>query len=1150
MTTKTRFFSLCCILLTSIAFSSELFAQSATGGMQGVIRDNTSEEGLPGVTIIATNVDSGNAYSAISAANGFYQITNVIPGNYAVDFYYLNTTIRRTNIIVALGKITPVHVRIDSDSTGTGEIIEITEKAPTIDVGSTKQGVSVDKNYLKNIPVPGRTFESALGAAPGSQGDGLGVSFSGSTSLENTYVIEGVNTTGLNFGNVGTSLINDFLEEIEVITGGYNAEFGRSTGGVVNVAIRSGTNTFEGSVFSHYSADFLSVDSRDIDVEGSSIEVDANLAYSSDIGFTLGGPIVRDKAWFFVGFTPRFSKTNVERITQRRVDENQDSLYDEDDNGFYIYEEIERDDNYSQAGQSYQFVSKINGAISPEHQGQISLTGTPSRSEGLIVRAEPKLRYLDYSSDTYDLATKWNSKFNDNKTEVEGVVGYHYRRYQSTARNSELNDVPLQRFVFGDLATWGRGDSSGQFESDKTLKKCFDGGLADGDDFPLISNCPDDGYGYLFGGPGGLSDDKETRISGRVHLSQRINFLGQHVFKAGGDVELNETSLPRHLSGGAVYNTTLSGSGQVPRVEVSRYVKLLANAESDSEICGYQTNPITEEVDLDAPIPCQFIDEAQPVTGSTFNWSAFLQDSWSILPNLTVNAGLRYEQQKLRFSQELQHTVDPITRNYLGENAMVLDDLIAPRLGVIYDWTKEGRSKIYGHWGRFFQSIPLRINERSFGGESSYRQTYGIDQCGDVTDPFGGPDGRNCATVDSNGNAVIPTYGDRLIGSGVLIAPGIRAQFLDESVLGVEYELFEDLRLGFSYKNRRMGRVLEDVSTDGANHYVIANPGEWDEEEEDRIVDNIDALSEDTLNGLSSSEVEDLYETVFDQEIGIEAAGFVDANGGVELISDEEKIDQLIAKRSRLEEELSLYRGIRTFDKARRDYDAFEFTVNKRFSGKYFIQAAYTYSITEGNYPGLFSRDTGQVDPNITSQFDLIELLANRDGPLPQDRPHYIKFDGYRVWDFDDIGRFTAGVRFRALSGINKSVLGAHWLYGRNESYLLQRGSNGRNDFSYDADLKFIYETKKLVGGMRASIFVDVFSIFNRQTTASTDQEYTVDSANPVVGGSSEDLVFLKGTHSASGIETGIPVTRKLNFDNTSSYYSPLFVRIGARVNF
>ena len=72
---------------------------------------------------------------------------------------------------------------------------------------------------------------------------------------------------------------------------------------------------------------------------------------------------------------------------------------------------------------------------------------------------------------------------------------------------------------------------------------------------------------------------------------------------------------------------------------------------------------------------------------------------------------------------------------------------------------------------------------------------------------------------------------------------------------------------------------------------------------------------------------------------------------------------------------------------------------------------------------------------------------------------------------------------------------------------------------------------------MRASIFVDVFSIFNSQTTASTDQEYTIDSANPVVGGSSEDLVFLKGTHNASGIETGIPVTRKLNFGNTLGYY-------------
>ncbi len=84
----------------------------------------------------------------------------------------------------------------------TGETIHITGRAPTIDPTSTSQGITLDRNYLRNIPVPGRTFEAALGAAAGSQNDGIGTSFSGSTSLENQYYVDGVNTTGLTYGTV------------------------------------------------------------------------------------------------------------------------------------------------------------------------------------------------------------------------------------------------------------------------------------------------------------------------------------------------------------------------------------------------------------------------------------------------------------------------------------------------------------------------------------------------------------------------------------------------------------------------------------------------------------------------------------------------------------------------------------------------------------------------------------------------------------------------------------------------------------------------------------------------------------------------------------------------------------------------------------
>src|SRR5262249_10264117 len=154
--------------------------------------------------------------------------------------------------------------------------------------------------------------------------------------------------------------------------------------------------------------------------------------------------------------------------------------------------------------------------------------------------------------------------------------------------------------------------------------------------------------------------------------------------------------------------------------------------------------------------------------GNTFNWSVYLRDSWQIQPNLTLNLGMRYEEQRLRYSSELQDKVDPLTQEQLGKNAMNLKGNWAPRVGLLYDWTKEGRSKIYTHRGRFYESIPMDINDRAFGGEVQFQQTFrnaGMT-CGGGTNPaIGGADGNRCLDDPTK-----VTADDQLIGaSGVLV---------------------------------------------------------------------------------------------------------------------------------------------------------------------------------------------------------------------------------------------------------------------------------------------------------------------------------------------------------------------------------------------
>ena len=1111
-------------------------AQSSTSGaIQGTVTDESTGENLVGVTIVVTSPALQSAQTAISDENGFYKIADLPPGTYLVTFYYAKLTIERSGITVSINKTTPVFQRLKL-AQATGEIVKITDTAPAIDPTSTTQGITLDKNYLRNVPNPGRTFDTSLAAAAGSQGDGVGMSFSGSSSLENQYVVDGVNTTGLTFGTVGTPVINDFIEEIEVVTGGYNAEYGRATGGVVNVVTKTGSNEIKGSIFGSIQPGLLTAPATRTPVNASSIDATANNAYIADIGFELGEPIIKDKLWYFVGFAPQFTRTDITRTTKRQSDCREvrpDGTLSPCDprtpgqggfangkadldlkTGFYITDTLDEtvlDDTRT----VYNTLGKLNYAASPNNQLQLSVLGLPTNE------SNPGIYGLQSAGDkrsalTTDVSLKWSSKLNDNKTEIESVLGWHRDRLDVVAFDSAVADQPLQALGFGDLGVWGPGFGG---ETDKTNAGCSD---AAGDAYPLLTpNCPMDTRAYFVGGPGVVRHEIENRYTAKLNATQRVKLLGSHEIKGGVDLESNHSDKARLYSGGAFIQNFVRQNN----VLVTRWVQLKGREGSDQ--VDENTDPRFDN-SCTTPDPFALSSTARPatfvcdylsgtrgspgtqLTGNTFNWSAFLRDSWQILPNLTLNAGLRYEEQRLRYASFMQHTVDALTQRTLGKNAMTLPNMWAPRIGAIYDWTQEGRSKVYANWGRFYESIPMDINDRSFGGEVQYVQTFitAGSGCGNMKDSrIGGKNGENCI-LDPN----MPADTEKLIGaSGVLIAPGIQPQYLDEFVAGVEYEVIDDLKVGLSYQNRVLGRVIEDVSTDGANTYLIANPGEWSSAEERKL----EALIESTdIPGI----------------------------------------------KQRLQNELELFRGIRIFDRPRRDYNALQLTVTRKFSKQLYLQGSYTYSKVTGNYPGLISYDNGQIDPNISSQYDLIELLANRQGALPLDRPHYVKLDGYYVFDLRKLGALVLGARVRAFSGIPENALAAHFIYGPDESFLLPRGALGRTSFDHGVDLHVEYQRqigKAFDKNLSLSVYVDLFNVYDHQGVFRIDQTYgppvslggSLQNANPISGGSYEDLLWVRQIDS-KGNEQPTPIGRNPNFGNPTRRYPPAYARIGARLVF
>lgn len=1079
-----RHFALIALLATTTVARAQT---STTGAIQGVVVDAQSREPIAGVTVVASSPVLQGTQSALTDDAGQYKITNLPPGVYQLQLYYGDLVVRRVGLVVSINATTSGHVQLDSDAIG-GEVVVITGLPPAIDTTSTTQGVTLGDSYLRHVPIPGRTFEGALGAAPGAGEQALGPSFSGSSALENQYIVDGINTTELVVGSIGTSVVNEFIDEIQILTGGYGAEYGRSTGGVVNVVTKTGSDELHGSAFAYYTSGVLAATALPSPVETSSIDAVGNVAYDTDFGFELGGPIIRQRLWFYAGLAPHLRGDDVDRITKTRTDCRRilddgslsdcdpafaDGVPDVDPaTGFLLYEEIDRT-TIPVRESSYPFVAKLNFAPADAHQGQLSLIGNPIRGRALDVSGLPSATDLGVSQLTTDLAFKWTSKLHDNATELEVVAGWHRTTYSLEPRVAGADGLARQNLYYGNLGTWAELGG----ESMLTRLACTDGGADD--PYPMITNCPDEGRGYAIGGPGDLVDDTQQRYTARVSATRRARAAGAHELKIGVDVEDNRLTSLRAHSGGVSYNVYVDSW-----TESYRWVAMNnPTGALDDECLDSNTGMV---------YPCDYVSAAD-VEGRTINWSAYLRDSWQPIPNLTLNLGVRYEEQRIRYAESIQNTTNPLTGESFGRNAVVLDNNWAPRLGVIYDWTREGRSKVYAHYGRFFESVPMSLNRINLGGETSLHEVYGADQCGMPAPGVGGPDGPGCDTTGET-----PVWAG-LGGTGILVAPGTKAQYLDEIVLGVDYSLPSDLTLGVSYHQRWLGRVVEDISPDNTVTYVLANPGEFDEAEERRLEQELAATTD----------------------------------------PDE---------RAELEYLLGVYRGIRTFDTPTRTYRGVQLTASQRFSDRLFARASYTWSRTSGNFPGIYSPDSGFVAPNITGQYDLIELVANRDGPAPQDRPHAFALDGYYALPVGAANVVTTGARFRAHSGTPIDVLASSPVYGLDESFLLPRGAAGRTGAVVRLDLHAGYR-RDLGGGMALEAFADVFNLVNRQDTRAADETYTTDSVNPIVGGDDEDVLWAK-TLDPDGYESTAPPRLNRNFTRPEARHEPLTVRFGMRLTF
>ena len=305
------------LVALALVCSSYVFAQETTGSIVGTV---TSEDGvpLPGVTVEIQDLERGLQRVTLSSRTGTFTVAALPPARYQLNANLQGFGSVNRSVQVELGRTVSKDIVMQ-----VGEFtdqIEVSGEAPMVDLRSTVSGFSADTDdLLSKVPIQREVTHIAM-LAPGTvaadnfwqepawtglhtPGQGF-VSFSGSSIGENSYLINGLNIT--NFRNMmGSSFVPmDFVDEVQAKTGGYQAEFGRSTGGVINMVTKSGTNTFRGGISLYFEPEGLQEQEPDTAYNHNQEEN----RESFETNASLGGPILRDRLFFF-GFV-RYSDTS------------------------------------------------------------------------------------------------------------------------------------------------------------------------------------------------------------------------------------------------------------------------------------------------------------------------------------------------------------------------------------------------------------------------------------------------------------------------------------------------------------------------------------------------------------------------------------------------------------------------------------------------------------------------------------------------------------------------------------------------------------------------------------------------------------------------------------------------------------------------
>ena len=356
------------------------------------------------------------------------------------------------------------------------------------------------------------------------------------------------------------------------------------------------------------------------------------------------------------------------------------------------------------------------------------------------------------------------------------------------------------------------------------------------------------------------------------------------------------------------------------------------------------------------------------------------------------------------------------------------------------------------------------------------------------------------------------------------IVPRLKGQYNQQFQVGYEQEVIEDLLVGVRWLHTDLGRAVEDVSTNGGQTFIIANPGE----------------------PVKDGQIADQQQRCDDLQAQFDA-----------IPSDDDERNVVFRELNRCNFMVEAFEQInQVFQKPTRNYDAWTINLQKRFARNWLLLASYTYSRLVGNYDGFVDPVNGSVNIGASTQYDTPELVRNSYGPLSGNIPHRVKLDGFYSFDLEAAGRLTLGTSVRFQSGfpINVRSDTSDFVYGGQFLvYMLPRGAGGRVQPNYQWNLSAGYSYPLPVKDLEIEFNARVLNVTNAKAILRVDNIYTFQAARPIAGGDLGDLEHAKVWAQGGGSDNffGRAVVQPQgNFGVETSFQQPLTAQFELKLRF